>query len=168
MKPFTPEHCARISAAKKGRPQTAEHIAARRAGWTPEGRARANLSLEAGRQGNPWSPETRAKMISVLTGRTLTQEHRAAISAGNMGRQVTAETKAKLSAKLLGRAKPYAPVKGECAYCLGPATEHDHVIPRGRLGWDAPDNLVPACVRCNRSKASRTPDEWLAAGLVRD
>jgi 5-methylcytosine-specific restriction endonuclease McrA len=134
MKPFTPEHRARMSAAKKGRPQTPEHIAARRAGYTPEGRARANANLEAGRQGNPWSPETRAKVIAALTGRRLTPEHRAAIGTGLKGHRTTAETKARLSAKLIGRTPPYEPVKGECAYCLRPATEHDHVIPRGRPG----------------------------------
>ena len=168
MKPFTAEHLARMSAARKGRPLTPEHVAAIRAGWTPEGRVRANAPLALGRKGNPWSPETRDKLVAALTGRTLTLEHRAAISAGLKGHQVRPETKAFLSAKFAGRTKPYAPVKGECAYCLGPATEHDHVIPRGRPGWDAPDNTVPACVRCNRSKGSRTPDEWLAAGLVRD
>ena len=164
---FTPEHLAHIreaNKAKKGRPLTPEHVAAIRAGYTPESRARANASLALGRKGNPWSPETRAKVTAALTGRSLTAEHRAAIGAGLKGHQTRPETKARLSAKLIGRTAPYAPVKGECAYCLAPATEYDHIIPRGRPGWDAPDNMVPACVRCNRSKASRTPEEWFATG----
>lgn len=53
------------------------------------------------------------------------------------------------------------PVKGECVYCGKPATERDHVIPRGRGGVET----VLACHTCNDSKGQRTPDEWLAAGL---
>ncbi|MEP7378371.1 MAG: HNH endonuclease [Chloroflexota bacterium] len=56
-----------------------------------------------------------------------------------------------------------ASVKGECIYCFQPATTYDHVIPRGRPGWDEPGNLVPACLSCNGQKGQRTPDEWLAA-----
>jgi 5-methylcytosine-specific restriction endonuclease McrA len=168
MKPFTPEHRARLSAAKKGRPLTPEHVAAIKAGYTPESRARANAALDGGRHGNPWSPETRAKQIAVRTGHRLTPEHRAKVSAAMMGRLVSSETRARLSAKLIGRTRPYEPVKGDCAYCLRPATAYDHVIPRGRPGWDDPENVVPACHRCNASKHNRTPEEWLAAGLMRD
>lgn len=59
-----------------------------------------------------------------------------------------------------------AAIKGECVYCFGPATQHDHIVPRGRSGWDDPENVALACLSCNASKGRRTPDEWLGAGLV--
>lgn len=61
-----------------------------------------------------------------------------------------------------------ATVKGECVYCFSPATTFDHVIPRGRPGWDEPDNLVPACLTCNVSKGQRTPEEWLEGAPYRE
>ncbi|HEX9615503.1 MAG TPA: HNH endonuclease [Bacteroidota bacterium] len=48
-----------------------------------------------------------------------------------------------------------------CQYCGRsdvPLTV-DHVIPRARGGFDAWDNLVCACVRCNNKKGDRTPPE---------
>ena len=53
-----------------------------------------------------------------------------------------------------------ATVKGECVYCGDPeATTYDHVIP------GEPEKVV-ACVRCNASKRKRTPEQWLADGLI--
>lgn len=49
-----------------------------------------------------------------------------------------------------------------CQYCgdkTGPF-EADHVIPKSRGGLDIAENLVCACMRCNRSKHNKTPDEW--------
>lgn len=43
------------------------------------------------------------------------------------------------------------PIGGECAYCMGSATELDHVIPRWWGGSDRPSNLVPSCRYCNSS-----------------
>jgi 5-methylcytosine-specific restriction endonuclease McrA len=42
-----------------------------------------------------------------------------------------------------------------CAYCGDKATTADHVIPRGKGGSDTLDNLVAACVRCNKLVAGR-------------
>jgi 5-methylcytosine-specific restriction endonuclease McrA len=42
-----------------------------------------------------------------------------------------------------------------CHYCRGEATEVDHVIPRALGGGEDDDNLVAACVPCNRSKGKR-------------
>lgn len=53
----------------------------------------------------------------------------------------------------------------DCVYCGAPATNRDHVVPV-RRGGCAVGNLVPACRRCNISKGARTPDEWLAGGLL--
>lgn len=46
-----------------------------------------------------------------------------------------------------------------CAYCRGPATTVDHVLPRSRGGPDSWENLVACCVRCNNVKGNRTPEE---------
>lgn len=48
-----------------------------------------------------------------------------------------------------------------CQYC-GQQTRHltlDHVIPRYRGGQHTWENVVGACVSCNRHKAGRTPKE---------
>ena len=48
-----------------------------------------------------------------------------------------------------------------CQYC-GKETRHltlDHVLPRYRGGQHTWENVVAACVACNRRKASRTPGE---------
>jgi len=48
-----------------------------------------------------------------------------------------------------------------CQYC-GKETREltlDHVIPRYRSGKHAWENLVSACISCNRRKAGRTPEE---------
>lgn len=50
-----------------------------------------------------------------------------------------------------------------CVYCGENfnARQIDHVIPRSRGGADEPANLAPCCVRCNSSKGSNTPEEWI-------
>jgi 5-methylcytosine-specific restriction endonuclease McrA len=60
----------------------------------------------------------------------------------------------------------YARDKYRCQYCghRFPQDELtcDHVIPRSRGGRAEWDNIVTCCVKCNRKKGGRTPDE---AGL---
>lgn len=46
-----------------------------------------------------------------------------------------------------------------CAYCEGPATTIDHVLPRSRGGRNSWRNTVAACVTCNHLKGNRTPAE---------
>lgn len=48
----------------------------------------------------------------------------------------------------------------KCAYCEAEATSLDHVTPRFRSGSSNRNNLVPACRRCNTSKASTKMEEW--------
>jgi hypothetical protein len=43
-----------------------------------------------------------------------------------------------------------------CRYCGDPAEAMDHVWPQGRGGDDHPNNLVPACKRCNSRKGQRS------------
>ena len=50
-----------------------------------------------------------------------------------------------------------------CAYCGDSATSLDHVIPRYKSGETTRKNLVPACRRCNTSKASCKLHEWYLA-----
>lgn len=50
-----------------------------------------------------------------------------------------------------------------CLYCgtkVGPF-DCDHVIPQSQGGATTADNLVCACVPCNRQKRARSPEEWL-------
>ena len=65
------------------------------------------------------------------------------------------------------RANIYARDHHECQYCGARLPERDlsfdHVIPvahGGRKDWE---NIVTCCVRCNRRKGGRTPDQ---AGMV--
>jgi 5-methylcytosine-specific restriction endonuclease McrA len=46
-----------------------------------------------------------------------------------------------------------------CAYCGGPASTIDHVLPRSRGGRDSWTNTVAACGGCNQRKGDRTPAE---------
>lgn len=47
-----------------------------------------------------------------------------------------------------------------CQYCDGAADTIDHVVPLVRGGTNFEGNLVPACRRCNSSKAARVLVEW--------
>lgn len=49
--------------------------------------------------------------------------------------------------------------KYKCGYCLGPATTHDHIVPRSKGGPDSWENAISACTKCNGKKADRTPEE---------
>lgn len=49
---------------------------------------------------------------------------------------------------------------GLCAYCLGPASTIDHVIPLSRGGTNWPANLRPACKSCNSKKHIKKINEW--------
>lgn len=49
-----------------------------------------------------------------------------------------------------------------CKYCKGPGGQHDHVTPLSRGGPHSIENIVPCCQKCNDSKLSKTPEEWVA------
>lgn len=51
--------------------------------------------------------------------------------------------------------------KHTCQYCgkKGNDLTIDHVMPRSRGGKDMWENVVVACLKCNVSKGSRTPEE---------
>lgn len=48
-----------------------------------------------------------------------------------------------------------------CAYCGSDENiEVDHIVPLSRGGEHVPENLAPACQRCNRSKHNKLLSEW--------
>jgi 5-methylcytosine-specific restriction endonuclease McrA len=47
-----------------------------------------------------------------------------------------------------------------CGYCGDEATSLDHIIPRFKSGSSNRNNLMPACRRCNTSKASEQMETW--------
>lgn len=49
-----------------------------------------------------------------------------------------------------------------CAYCGGPSTAIDHIVPQSRGGGHRMRNLAPSCGPCNAEKSNRTPEEWKA------
>jgi 5-methylcytosine-specific restriction endonuclease McrA len=49
----------------------------------------------------------------------------------------------------------------KCSYCGDPAVEIDHVIPTSKGGTHELSNLVPACLRCNRSKGVKDVNDFL-------
>lgn len=161
-KPKSAEWRAKMSAIHTGRPLSPEHRAAMLGiSKSPEHRDK----LSAANRGHTQTPEAKAKMSEYRRGRPLgpfTPEHCANIAAS-----ITPEERAQRSARAKGNLNLInAPVKGECVYCFGPAQTRDHVIPRGRPGWNDPANIVWACRSCNASKAQRTPDEWLVCILL--
>jgi 5-methylcytosine-specific restriction endonuclease McrA len=115
------------------------------------------------------TPEQRARISATLKVSPAAVAARAALHDSQRGVPRPPEVRARISAATMGH-RDYvatAPVKGECVYCGRPASGYDHVIPRGRPGWDDPENLVPSCRSCNTSKGPRTPDEWFAAMVSR-
>lgn len=59
--------------------------------------------------------------------------------------------------KFMERAAFYGRKKGKlCSYCLKrQSVTDDHVIPRAR-GGKRENNIVPACVRCNGTKGTKS------------
>jgi len=49
-----------------------------------------------------------------------------------------------------------------CAYCgaEGKKLEKDHIVPLSDGGDTIPENIIPACETCNRSKGHNDPIEW--------
>lgn len=139
---MTDEQRERIAAAQRSPEVLARKRAANARRWTPQARASAAARYQgnaygAGGRGKPKSPEHREAIRQAL------------LRANAEGRK-TGSHNSKLDL-------------GECVYCGSPAQTRDHPLPVNRGG--DPADTVPACNYCNESKADRTPDEWLAAGL---
>jgi 5-methylcytosine-specific restriction endonuclease McrA len=57
----------------------------------------------------------------------------------------------------------YAEQGGSCSYCAAVVSERyeiDHFIPIARGGGHEPENIVIACMPCNRSKGAKLPWVW--------
>ena len=54
-----------------------------------------------------------------------------------------------------------------CAYCDSTSKRLtlDHVLAESKGGIDSWRNLVPACVKCNKSKGSKNLNDWYIASL---
>ena len=50
----------------------------------------------------------------------------------------------------------------KCGYCGEEATSLDHIVPRFKSGSSNRNNLLPACRRCNASKASMDMKHWFS------
>lgn len=50
-----------------------------------------------------------------------------------------------------------------CQYCskVGGELELDHIVPVSRGGLATEDNLTTACLKCNRQKHNKTPEEFI-------
>lgn len=61
------------------------------------------------------------------------------------------------------RANIYTRDNHTCQYCLVPCNTEDltfdHVIPVAQGGGRSWDNIVTCCIKCNRKKGARTPEE---------
>ena len=70
-----------------------------------------------------------------------------------------------LSGRKLTRLEVFRRDQFTCQYCSKETRQLtiDHVIPRYRNGQHTWENVVSACVPCNRRKAGRTPQE---AGMI--
>lgn len=51
--------------------------------------------------------------------------------------------------------------RGLCVYCLGPATQRDHVVPIVRGGSNDIENIAPTCGHCNSSKNDTPLLMWM-------
>jgi 5-methylcytosine-specific restriction endonuclease McrA len=61
------------------------------------------------------------------------------------------------------RLRIYMRDKFRCQYCgekkSAAVLTLDHIMPRSRGGDNAPVNIVTACIKCNKRKGNRTPEE---------
>lgn len=50
----------------------------------------------------------------------------------------------------------------KCAYCLSyhDGLQQDHIIPLSKGGGYTPQNIIPACPKCNRSKYTHDMESW--------
>jgi hypothetical protein len=65
-------------------------------------------------------------------------------------------------AKRVERHPSWKRTNGRCYYCGLPAVVLDHVRSLRDGGTDDPENLIPACWRCNCAKAGRSVDAYRA------
>jgi 5-methylcytosine-specific restriction endonuclease McrA len=94
-----------------------------------------------------WDPATRAHVLAL----DIAQRNRRRAAAQAVGSEP------------YDVAELFARWGGKCCYCDELAAEVEHVTPLCRGGVDAPSNVVPSCVGCNRGvggKHKMTLAEW--------
>ena len=102
----SPEHRAKIAAALRGRPRSAEAIANLRAAIPARSAALTDEARERMRQGarrKVWTDDARVKCATAAKGHAVSAETRAKISATAKGRVISDATRAKLSASAKNR-----------------------------------------------------------------
>lgn len=80
----------------------------------------------------------------------------------NISRRVREARLAKMAEYRATRARVLGRDAHRCVYCGAPATTVDHVVPRSVGGEDTDENLVAACVGCNKAKGDSSLAEFLA------
>ena len=99
----TPETCAKISAAHRGKKKSPEHrahLSAARTGKKLSAQHRAHLS--AARRGKKHSPQWCASISAALKGKKKSSEHCAHLSAAHRGKTLVDETRDKMSESRIG------------------------------------------------------------------
>lgn len=156
--------------------------------WREQNRERARAAAQARRQQNPeryaeavrrWQAANRELIRAHARARYLINREREIARSMRWQQENRERHAAKESlrrARLLGASDDAYPTAvmatvmaalrvQPCVYCGATASiEIDHVVPISRGGLHRPDNLAPACKRCNTSKGNRLLSEWAAAG----
>lgn len=59
---------------------------------------------------------------------------------------------------------------GGCAYCgiEDAEMQRDHFVPFSRGGDDTAENIVPACMACNKKKGDKDPIKWVTTHFGKD
>ena len=103
-KPLSLDHCKKIAMALSGVPKSPEHVAKVAAANTGKKRSPESCArMSASKKGKKRSPEAIAKTAAANTGKKRTLEQRAKISAGNTGKKRTPEQCANISAAQRGK-----------------------------------------------------------------
>ena len=125
---------------------------------TCAGGRRNTCTTCAGRQAYAANPELRIAAV---------RKYQAAYPDAHRERKRAADRR-RHGRKMAGRGVSVAEYRkimkifgGLCVYCADKAETMDHVIPLSRGGKHEPENLVPACKKCNFAKHTKTPAEWL-------
>lgn len=128
--PMTDERKAQMSAQRRGvktGPRSSEFKAAQSLRFS--GSNNPMFGKQAHNKGVPLTPEQKAKQSAAMTGRTLTEAHSAAISAGNKGKVRSEEARANYRA---AQARRFAEVRARKAVVK--ANREREALQNARLG----------------------------------
>lgn len=140
---------------------------------TRERRAKRAIGLYWCKNCRDWQPRDLMVFSSSGSSTGLCREHYNIYQQKQYKSNPERRRKAYLSAKeRKAKAKPISANEkqrllelfdGQCAYCRKrPFEEWDHFVPLKHGGKSVPGNILPSCLRCNRSKHAENPFEWIA------